>query len=157
MASTQRATRIGLLAFASMIAPVAWRAAGAGPGPTTATGNRLDRVFDIRNPVPVSISGVTIRNGLAPGTSDGGGIATVSGPLTLRDVAFVGNSAGRNGGAIFVSGGSTVLTDVAVIGNSAGDAGGIFMLSGVLSLTNVTISGNNAVNDGGGLQVANVS
>src|SRR5436309_2245312 len=130
---------------------------GAGARTTIIDGNRLDRVFDIRNPVPVSISGVTIRNGLAPGTSDGGGIATVSGPLTLRDVAFVGNSAGRNGGAIFVSGGSTVLTDVAVIGNSAGDAGGIFMQSGVLSLTNVTISGNSAVNDGGGLQVANVS
>src|SRR5438093_12083577 len=130
---------------------------GAGARTTIIDGNRLDRVFDIRNPVPVSISGVTIRNGLAPGTGDGGGIATVSGPLTLRDVAFVGDSAGRNGGAIFVSGGSTVLTDVAVIGNSAGDAGGIFMQSGVLSLTNVTISGNSAVNDGGGLQVANVS
>src|SRR5436309_665215 len=231
MASTQRATRIGLLAFASMIAPVlaspgraatftvdtpldvvdalpgdgvcaaaagscSLRAAvqesrallgpdtiilpsgiytltiagagnnsatsgdldiseeltivGAGARTTIIDGNRLDRVFDIRNPVPVSISGVTIRNGLAPGTSDGGGIATVSGPLTLRDVAFVGNSAGRNGGAIFVSGGSTVLTDVAVIGNSAGDAGGIFMQSGVLTLTNVTITANSAA-DGGGI------
>src|SRR5437867_5913958 len=130
---------------------------GAGARTTIIDGNRLDRVFDIRNPVPVSISGVTIRNGLAPGTGDGGGIATVSGPLTLRDVAFVGNSAGRNGWAFFVSGGSTILTAVSVIGNSAGDAGGIFMQSGVLSLTNVTISGNSAVNDGGGLQVANVS
>src|SRR2546428_2051567 len=130
---------------------------GAGARTTIIDGNRLDRVFDVRNPVPVSISGVTIRNGLAPGTSDGGGIATVNGPLTLNDVAFVGNSAGRNGGAIYVSGGSTVLTDVALIGHSAGDAGGIFMGGGTLSLTNVTISGNSAVNDGGGLQGANVT
>ncbi len=130
---------------------------GAGARTTIIDGNRLDRVFDVANPAMVSISGVTIRNGLAPGTSDGGGIATLNGALTLTDVAFIGNSAGRNGGAIYVSGSSAVLTDVAIIGNSAGDAGGMFMGGGNLSLTNVTISGNSAVNDGGGLQVANVT
>ena len=83
---------------------------GAGARTTIIDGNRLDRVFDVRNPVPVIISGVTIRNGAVPGLGDGGGIATVNGPLTLTDVALVGNSAGRNGGAIFISGGSTVLT-----------------------------------------------
>ncbi len=130
---------------------------GAGARTTIVDGSRLDRVFDVRNPVPVAISGVTIRNGAAPGTSDGGGISTVNGPLTLTDVTFVGNSAGGNGGAIFVAGGSTVLTDVSVIGNSAGDAGGIFMGGGTLSLINVTISGNTAVNDGGALQATNVT
>ena len=131
---------------------------GAGARTTIIDGNRLDRVFDVRNPVPVVISGVTIRNGAAPGLGDGGGIATVNGPLTLTDVAFVGNSAGRNGGAIFVSGGSTVLTGVSLIGNSAGDGGGgIVMKTGTLLLTNVTISGNTAVNDGGGLQANNVT
>jgi uncharacterized repeat protein (TIGR01451 family) len=130
--------------------------AGAGARTTIIDGNGLDRVFDVRNPVPVSISGVTIRNGAVPGVSDGGGIAAVSGPLTLTGVTFIGNTAGRNGGAISASGGSMVLTDVALIGNSAGDAGGIFMQSGTLSLTNVTISGNSAAADGGGLQVANV-
>ncbi len=130
---------------------------GAGARTTIIDGNRLDRVFDVANPVTVSISGVTIRNGLAPGTSDGGGIATVNGALTLTDVAFIGNSAGRNGGAIYVSGSSAVLTDVAIIGNSAGDAGGMFMGGGNLFLTNVTISGNSAAADGGGLQLANVT
>src|SRR6266571_3894603 len=130
---------------------------GAGARTTIIDGNRLDRVFDVANPAMVSISGVTIRNGLAPGTSDGGGIATLNGALTLTDVAFIGNSAGRNGGAIYVSGSSAVLTDVAIIGNSAGDAGGMFMGGGNLFLTNVTISGNSAAADGGGLQVANVT
>src|SRR6266581_3537980 len=115
---------------------------GAGARTTIIDGNRLDRVFDVRNPVPVVISGGTI--------------AAVNGPLTLTDVAFVGNSAGGNGGAIFASG-TTVLTGCAVIGNSAGDGGGgIVIQNGALTLTNVTISGNTAVTDGGGLQAANI-
>src|SRR6266581_1331928 len=130
---------------------------GAGARTTIIDGNRLDRVFDVRNPVPVVISGVTIRNGAAPGSTAGGGIAAVNGPLTLTDVAFVGNSAGGNGGAIFASG-TTVLTGCAVIGNSAGDGGGgIVIQNGALTLTNVTISGNTAVTDGGGLQAANIN
>src|SRR3989442_2565884 len=108
---------------------------GAGARTTIIDGNRLDRVFDVRNPVPVSISGVTIRNGLAPGTSDGGGIATVNGPLTLNDVAFVGNSAGRNGGATYGSSVSTFLTDVALISNSTCDAGWYVIDACTLSLT----------------------
>jgi uncharacterized repeat protein (TIGR01451 family)/CSLREA domain-containing protein len=130
---------------------------GAGARTTIIDGNRLDRVFDVRNPVPVTISGVTIRNGAAPGATGGGGIAAVNGPLTLTDVTLVGNSAGGNGGAISASG-TTVMTGVAVIGNSAGDGGGgMIITSATLTLTNVTISGNTAAGDGGGLQAANVT
>src|SRR5437867_1150288 len=86
---------------------------GAGARTTIIDGNGLDRVFDVRNAVPVRISGVTIRNGAAPGTSDGGGIAALNGPLTLTDVALVRNSAGGNGGGILASG-ATVMTGVSV-------------------------------------------
>src|SRR2546427_6833605 len=97
---------------------------GAGARTTIIDGNRLDRVFDVRNPVPVVISGVTIRNGAAPGLGDGGGIATVNGPLTLTDVAFVGNSAGRNGGGDFFSGGSPALARRFPVRQPAGGGGG---------------------------------
>src|SRR5437867_4507102 len=129
---------------------------GAGARTTIIDGNGLDRVFDVRNPVPVTMSGVTIRNGAAPGAGGGGGIATVNGPLTLTDVTLAGNAAGGNGGAISGSG-AIVMTGCAVIGNSAGGGGGIVVQNGTLTLTNVTISGNTAVGDGGGLQAANIS
>src|SRR5260370_22070141 len=83
---------------------------GLGSGQLTIDGSGQTRIFDISAATKVSISGLTLADGLAgaasPNGSEGGGIFDSSGRLALRDVIFSNDGAlgstggaGQNGGA----------------------------------------------------------
>jgi hypothetical protein len=115
----------------------------SGPGASNLaiSGNNAVRVLSVNQNATVTISGVTIENGLASG--GGGGILN-SGMLTVTDSTISGNSTNLFGGGIGNYGALT-LTNSTVTGNSAtiGFGGGIVNV-GTLTLVNSTISGNSA-------------
>jgi hypothetical protein len=69
--------------------------AGPGANQLTLSGNHLSRVFRVSGgTTDVAISGLTISNGLATGsTALGGGIRNDGGHLTLSSMTFTGNQA----------------------------------------------------------------
>lgn len=133
--------------------------AAATPG--TATG----RVFNISSGTTVTISGLTIRNGRASGSSpagDGGGIYSDHATLTLNSCAVSGNSAEQLGGGIvnnsFGSGSATLtINNSTLSGNSAVSFGGGGIFSDgrggnvIVTINNSTLSGNSTSNVGGGI------
>jgi len=132
---------------------------GPGAANLAVDGNHSDRVFQVANPVTVTISGLTITNGSVVSSDVGGGIYNAgsnsgSATLTINSSTLSGNSAGIGGGGIYNDGifGSATLTisNSALSGNSAsvGVGGGIFNDgrdgSAMLTISNSTLSGNSA-------------
>jgi hypothetical protein len=143
--NTYRLTLVNGLVIGSSLTII-----GSGASNTIIDGNRIVRstngVLLIPFGITVSISGVTIRNGLNRDLNgDGGGIFN-SGTLTLANSTVSGNNAGfkigNKGGGIY-NDGTLTLTNSVVSGNNATSGGGIFN-SGTLTLANSTVSGNNA-------------
>jgi len=120
---------------------------GAGPRTTIMDGGGVARVVSILNTTArVTLSGVTIRNGVAAG---GGGILNW-GTLTLNNSIVSGNAAASGysatGGGIYNSG--TLIINNSTLRGNAGTTnfiygGGIYN-SGKLALNNSTLSGNSA-------------
>jgi hypothetical protein len=120
------------------------------------------RIFDITSStVTVSISGLTISNGVAGfiggGGDKGGGISS-AGVLTLTDSTISGNQAGLGGGGVANENGTMTITRCTISNNSAtGDStpntalgpvgGGVLNSGGSLIITNSTISGNSCFFD----------
>ncbi len=93
---------------------------GAGQSATFVDGGAFTRIFDIiPNDVDVDISGLTVRNGMAP--TIGGGIDNRA-DLTLTDATITGNTGPQGGG--ISSRGDLTLTRVTLSGNTAPDGGG---------------------------------
>ena len=121
---------------------------GAGADLTVIDANHVDRVFDVRPAVNVTISNVTIRNGrvdpAAPGFSSGGGIINHGVSTTLIASMVEDNFAG-GGGGIANFGGTLALHGSTVRNNSStgitANGGGISNF-GKLEVTHSTISGN---------------
>jgi CSLREA domain-containing protein len=122
-----------------------------GPGARTLAidGKSAARVFNVEGD-PVTISGLAITQGRAPGLNetgdgtpateaDGGGVNN-SGNLTLNDCTFSDNTS--QGGAGIIGGGA------------AGKGGGIFNTA-TLALNRCTLNGNAATGGAGGFQGAN--
>jgi hypothetical protein len=141
---------------------------GSGAGNLAVDGNAMSRVFHIGAGTTVTISGLTIRNGMVTGNfpaGSGGGIYTFQATLTLNDCAISGNSAPYGGGVTNDAfsdekGGSWAVLTISnstLSGNSAGyDGGGVFNTSGrwtgaVLTINNSSFSGNSAGYYGGGI------
>ncbi len=145
-----------------------------GPGPNELNVRRDTaewyRIFKISVGATVSISGLTISNGIAPreftNASGGGGGISNSGVLTLTNCIITGNSTiqPQDGGALFTGSGGGIdntgtltMTACTVSNNTAGrggisksgggtpggDGGGVNNI-GALTMTNCTISGNSA-------------
>jgi len=133
----------------------------AGPGASviTVSGNHASRVFNIAAPFTVTISGLTIADGLVTGLGFGGGIFN-SGTLTVTSSTINGNRASTGGGILNFTTGSLIVTSSTLSGNIAqavgmnnGLGGGIFTATGrPLSLTDSTLRGNIATYFGGGIQ-----
>ena len=120
---------------------------GAGAATTiiqaaAAPGVASHRVLNIPYGREVSLSGVTIRNGLVDSSEP-------------RHVLFPGTNSGmwgiplEFGGGIHVHG-TLWLSDSVVTGNQAGGGGGIFN-GGILFLSNTRVEGNTATASGGGI------
>ncbi len=119
----------------------------------TVSGNHQSRVLEIAGRVRASLSGLTITEGDLSGP--GAGIRS-AGPLTLTNVAVVGNRArGAAGGGVALFATDGVFTSCTFSGNTTSvQGGGIeFRSDGghVLRLIDSTISGNSSANTGGGI------
>jgi len=125
----------------------------------------------------VSISGLTLRDGLNTGVADSGGAIANHENLTVDSVYFLSNSADGRGGALYTTTGTLSVSNSLFVGNASngerggaivsfgnwsvrnstftqnsGSAGGaISAESGTGTIYNTTIAGNNATINGGGL------
>lgn len=149
---------------------------GAGATEVIIDGNASDRVMLVGNNGPVTIRGVTIRNGRASGgagglnfgsftliesvvtandaaTGGGGGMYNY-GILTVQRSVIDGNMAGgsNDGGGIFNYVQSTlVVTDSTISNNrSSSNAGGVMNFAGTVVITNSTVSNNETERSLGG-------
>ena len=113
---------------------------GAGPALTVVDGGRLDRVIEIPVDVPVSIIGLAIEDGLAPGS--GAGIRSI-GDLSLTDVILRDNETVSFGfgGAIWADfSGSLTVERSALHGNMADGGGGALAVGATAELSTRTTS-----------------
>jgi hypothetical protein len=133
---------------------------GPGAGNLAVNGNATSRVFE-NFASNVTISGLTISNGLPTGENSGGGGILNHFGLTLSGTSILSNNAGGHppffagGGGINSDGGETLtVTNSTISDNSAGGGGGgIFVNNmnsgGTVTVTNSTISDNSAGGGGG--------
>ncbi|HVM63180.1 MAG TPA: choice-of-anchor Q domain-containing protein [Verrucomicrobiae bacterium] len=143
---------------------------GSGPTNLAVNGNAASRAFYIGPSTIVSLSSLTITNGLADGLSPanlgGGGIYNDHATLTVSNCTLSGNvaaspSGGGQGGGIYNAGsgdGGATLTVInsTLSGNSTGGGGGAiendgYSGSAMLTVANSIVSGNNSVFGGGGI------
>ncbi len=132
------------------------------------------RIFNISSStVTVSISGITISNGVAQDGPGGGGILS-GGVLTLTDSTISGSFAGSlfggvlGGGGVMNDHGTMTITGCTISNNSQGNSfggggiggGGVLNENGTMTITRCTISNNSAnqsgiapggVSEGGGI------
>lgn len=133
-------------------------------------GLELVRIFELSGSlggpaVSVSISGLTIQNGVARDGSDGGGISSSSGVnLSLDNVVLQDNFAAEDSFQISRSGGGVAAFGNVAInnsifrGNSATDSGGGIIARGeTLIITNSEFDGNSASRNGGAIRGATVT
>ena len=127
---------------------------GNGQSATAVSGNNANSVFDILGGT-VTISGLTIENGIESQGSYGGGISNNAGStLTVTD-STVSDNSGAVGGGIYNVGTSLTVTDSTLSGNSGGNGAGIFSAPGgtsavtSLTVTDSTVSDNSGGNGAG--------
>jgi len=131
---------------------------GGGAGSTIIDGSGFTSgIFSISGPSTVTISGVTIQNGVNSSGLKRGGAIYVSATLNLSNVVISHNSA-DSGGGIFASGGSVTLDHCTVTNNSATDAtnsnaggGGIYS-TGMLTLNSSAVQSNSTQREGAGIK-----
>ncbi len=124
---------------------------GAGQHLTIINANGIDRVFEVRDNSNFTIEDFTVAGGSTASGLDGAGVQALdAGSFTATRVIFTGNASGREGGAIHAGNDPVTLTNVAILGNSAVTSGGGLRAEGVTMLTRVTVSGN-AAGDGAGI------
>lgn len=108
-----------------------------------------------------TLDGFTVTAGKAYGDGNdknGGGMYSLNGDLTLKNLVFSGNSAAKDGGGMYRIAGSTALSNVTFRNNHASnDAGGMYSTAGNSTLINVTFAGNFAAGNGGGMVNGNGS
>lgn len=151
---------------------------GAGAGSTLIDGGKLDRVFSVAPGTSVSLTGLTIQDGLvsSSGSNAYGGAIYASGALTLTGDVISGSSASTSaatgqagGGGIYADAASSLtLLDTTVTGNSTtssattessaplSEGGGIAFFGSSLVLRASTVSANTAASqlaftEGGGI------
>ena len=128
---------------------------GPGPGLLAIDGHASNRVFEITQNLNVTISGLTISNGVAtvypaPGY-EGGGVFNSHTTLTISNCVLTGNSA-YFGGGLFNDQSVVTLTRSAITGNSTSEGGGgIFNDRSTLFVDTSLICSNSGMFNGGGL------
>ncbi|MCA9945306.1 MAG: tandem-95 repeat protein, partial [Anaerolineales bacterium] len=120
--------------------------AGPGAGSLTIDGNQAGRIFDVVTTVPVTLTGMTLQNGLA--AQDGGAVRS-SGELTIVDAVLQNNVASADGGAIDVDG-DLRLENSQVLSNTAnGEGGGVSAVGSQTTIVNGRFLNNRSGSFGG--------
>jgi hypothetical protein len=126
---------------------------GPGAGALAVSGNDAVRVFNVDLTAAgesVEISGLTIRDGLAPVNETGGAIRNADASLTISGAIVTSSFAGSSGGGIylandFANGTQTLIRNSTISGNTGGQGpGGIHAEGSLGSLIHSTVSGNHA-------------
>jgi len=150
---------------------------GAGAATTIVDAQDLSRIFHVHTADPVTITGLTVRNGTEEAgggifieavttvnfnqivvtgnnglTSGGGGIRNTGGTLTILYSTISNNTVNAQGAGIFNAGPLTIVHST-LSGNIAtgSSGGGIRHEIGTLTIINSTIS-NNTASSGGGIR-----
>lgn len=127
---------------------------GPGADLLTISGSDASNVFVLLTSGSVTLSGLTVRDGFAPG--DGGGIYSEAAFLILRNVAVTGNRAGGDAAGVFLFDGVNQFTGCTFSDNQSAGSGAAIMQysndSASLKLVNTTVSGNRAA--GGAAMIA---
>jgi Bacterial Ig-like domain len=132
-----------------------------GSADITISGDNKYRVFEVVSGAKLTLSNLTVANGVV-GISEGGGIRNISSTLEVSNSTISDNSAELSGGGINIfrsrSDSGIVKATVSnstISGNSTNaSGGGIYNQLGMLEVSNSTISGNSANPGfgGGGIQ-----
>lgn len=160
----------GLIALASGQITITDSVTIVGPGKEVV---RIDaagssRVFQLDNPnsqpKTFAISGLSVTGGAinGGGQDSGGGLFyedSGSDQITLTDMLFSANTAGRKGGAISVSGAGLRLVRVDLVGNHVRDGfqpsgGALYYDRGLLQLEHCRVIGNSAELNAGGIRLS---
>ena len=142
---------------------------GPGTNLLTISGNNSVQVLVVNANASVTISGLTIADGMATNYENGAGISN-SGKLTISNCALINNQNFTGwGGAIFNSGNLNLLNSAliqnqvngeagnncgnlpAAGGGGAGVGGGLFTMNGYVSVIQCIINSNSATGGNGGL------
>jgi hypothetical protein len=123
---------------------------GPGPDLLAVNGNAVSRVFHVGQSNSVSISSLTITNGMAPNDS-GGGILNGASALLVSNVVLAGNSADVGGGIANGDNSTLDVIDTLLSDNSANGGGGILNNNATLTVSRSALSGNTAGVFGGGI------
>jgi hypothetical protein len=119
-------------------------------------GTTAFRIFHISGAqTAVTISGLTITNGLTTMSADGGGVFNEGATLGLINCVVGGNTAdGASGGGVTNLGGTVNISDCIIADNSTtggGFGGGIYNVgAATMSISDSTVAGNKAAGAGGG-------
>lgn len=98
---------------------------GADSSSTILNGNGSDRVLTLSSSGNVTVSGITIQNGLMASSSGGGLLATAV-DISIQNCAFTSNAVGGSGGgggASLTSSGSVIFSNNTMSGNSTTGTG----------------------------------
>jgi predicted outer membrane repeat protein len=128
---------------------------GPGPDSLAISGGNAYRVLEIASSTAVTITGVTVENGIAAGEgddADGGGIYN-EGTVDISNATIYSNTASISGGGIYNAGGTVDISNATIYSNTATtySGGGIYNASGTVNVSNSTFSGNTADEGGGGI------
>jgi predicted outer membrane repeat protein len=136
---------------------------GAGAAATIVDGKAAkDRLLEVHAGAVLTISGVTLRKGVATEVLLGGGALYVRGTLHMSACSVMKNrSAADDAGAIEfddLHAGPSTFTDVLFVSNKAKDDGGALDVDGgAVDLRGCTFAKNKAGDEGGGLESSNAS
>lgn len=136
----------GTINLSSALPALAGELLISGPGAAviTVNGNSLYQPFFVPGGSTVSITGLTIENGLA---QFGGGIGN-EGDLTVTDCVLANNNAEFSGGAIDNFDGSVIVSQSRLSGNTTDEngvgAGVANTENGTISIVESTLTGNTA-------------
>ncbi len=119
---------------------------------STASGTPVFRIFDVSSSGSLTLSSLTVNNGLANNGQQGGGGIFNHGSLTISGSTFTGNSApassGTSGGGINNSGTLNVTTST--FSGNTGQEGGAIFNQATATITNNTFTNNTGTIFGGG-------
>lgn len=118
---------------------------GSGAGTTVVDGAQRGRVIAIGPTATVTLSGMAIQNGQAPGAN--GGAIFNAGTLQLSGSRVISNTAGNAGG--IENTGTLTIDQTAISHNTARFTGGGIDNGGNLLVTGSTVSDNVAQGEGG--------
>ena len=147
--------RAGTYAEHGLVVPRGLTISGAGQGATIIDAQGMDRAFTIAGAIraagPTTMEDLTITNGDAPGSADGGAILVTGGALELTRVEIT-DSWASNGGAVSCASGCTRLTikHSTMTNNRATNLGGAVSTVAETLVDDSALSSNTAADEDDG-------